>query len=412
MVVDLASDPRVHGLQAQADLNPAASTPRTSSRRRLKDIVDAYRETTRSSTSSSSAATTSSRSSATRTRHSSGRSRATFRRSSTRPLRGQPRPQLRPEPGRLRGQRPVNSECATRSPCPTSRSAGSSRRRASATTVSTPTSDHCRCRRRPRRRRSSPATTSWPTPRPRSRASLDAGIGANGDTLIAPNNISPTDPQSWTATQLKTRCSAPATTSSSSPATSAPTAPSPPTSARRSRPGPRRVDHELHELDRVQRRLPLGLQHRRRRGHPERHQPLDWPEAFAQKRATRSPARATSTATPTSSSTASSIYADFAHAAPLRHRSRSRSATHSSTPKQPTSSNPEPPRDRREGAARADALRPADAERQPADRPACRARWRGRGATPPIGPVVGASRVRPRVSGSPDFYRPTLDAEA
>jgi len=34
------------------------------------------------------------------------------------------------------------------------------------------------------------------------KASLDAGVGSPGDSLIAPNNISPTDPQAWNATQL------------------------------------------------------------------------------------------------------------------------------------------------------------------------------------------------------------------
>jgi hypothetical protein len=35
------------------------------------------------------------------------------------------------------------------------------------------------------------------------KGSLDAGIGSSGQALIAPNNISPTDPQAWNSTQLK-----------------------------------------------------------------------------------------------------------------------------------------------------------------------------------------------------------------
>ena len=54
-------------------------------------------------------------------------------------------------------------------------------------------------------RRSSPATTSSRTPRMPSATELGAGTASAVDTLIAPNNVSPQDPVSWTAADLGTK---------------------------------------------------------------------------------------------------------------------------------------------------------------------------------------------------------------
>ena len=113
--------------------------------------------------------------------------------------------ELRPRPGRLRrGEADRRLRRATSRPRPRRRPAGRDARR-----------DRRHARRLPRhgrRRRADAAhlarhraTTSSPTRPTRSRATSQAGTGATADSLITPENVSPLDPASWTATQLSTQ---------------------------------------------------------------------------------------------------------------------------------------------------------------------------------------------------------------
>ena len=102
---------------------------------------------------------------------------------------------------------------------------------------------------------------------------LQAGTGgAPCRPLITPANPLPQDPASWTADQLRAQLlGSRRTTSSTSPATSARTARSRPTSRRAcSRPSSS-TRRRTSRTPRLQRRLPLGLQPRRRRRRPGRH---------------------------------------------------------------------------------------------------------------------------------------------
>ena len=109
-VVDVASDPRVARPEAAGGraTRPARSR-RTSSPSAIKDIVDSYRATNPGlGTSSSPAATTRSRSSATRTGLLGQESGYVPPVRATR-LRGEPAPQLRAQPGRLRRRDAISS---------------------------------------------------------------------------------------------------------------------------------------------------------------------------------------------------------------------------------------------------------------------------------------------------------------
>ena len=133
----------------------------------------------------------------------------------------------------------------------------------------------------PRRRRRRASTTS----------STRRCPAAGHDTLIAEPGT-PHD-QSWNADDLEQRAARPATTTWSTwPATSAPTTPWPPTSrppsTRRLEPAARpdgtNAEH-AQEHPRAQRRLPLRLQHRRRRGRRRPTNPYDWTQRMAQQHA-------------------------------------------------------------------------------------------------------------------------------
>ena len=101
--------------------------------------------------------------------------------------------------------------------------------------------------------------------------------------------------------------------------------------------------------------------------------PLDWTQAMAAAgRDADRRHRATSTATPTSWSTASGSTSTSRAQLRDRHRRRRRSARRWCRPSRTTSPAAGAERDRREGDAGGDALRPADAEGQPPGQPAGR----------------------------------------
>jgi hypothetical protein len=119
------------------------------------------------------------------------------------------------------------------------------------------------------------------------KSELAAGTGATPDTLITPANVSPLDPE-------LVDCDAAADEAAR--LASRPRLPGRPLQ-REQRPGRRLHDQHAHhaarplerrpdELDRLQRGLPLGLQHRRPRRRARRDRPARLGEAFARKRAT------------------------------------------------------------------------------------------------------------------------------
>ena len=103
------------------------------------------------------------------------------------------------------------------------------------------------------------------------KSELDAGTGAAGDALITPNGTSPQAPASWTAAQLAHEA-----------VRVAPRRDLPRRALQRQQRArrrlrdqrahdrPRGLDDGLHQLDRLQRRLPRRLQPGRRRRHPRR----------------------------------------------------------------------------------------------------------------------------------------------
>ena len=195
-------------------------------------------------------------------------------------LRGEPAPRLRAEPGRLRVE---HAGLAAHERLPGARSRGRPPRR-----------DRRRDRRDDRRLRgrqrngvvvpSSSLVTGYDFLADAADARADANSRPASAQRVGhadhAEQLSPQDPKlvrrrralDGNATSRAKLLGAAATTSSSSPATSAPTARSPPTSRPAcSRPTSPASTDGLHELDRVQRRLPLGLQHRRRRRASRRH---------------------------------------------------------------------------------------------------------------------------------------------
>ena len=188
------------------------------------------------------------------------------------PSRGEPAPRLRAEPGRVRRRRRRLAAARSTSRCRASRSAAWSRRR-------------------PRSPGMIDAYVAAGAASSRRRTSLVTGYDFLADAanavrdrarrgtrrrarrpLITPNgDQSPQDPPSWTATQLRAKLlGSRARRHLPRRATSAPTARSPPTSRPAAHDRPRGVDRRPHQLDRVQRRLPRRLQHRRRRRDPGR----------------------------------------------------------------------------------------------------------------------------------------------
>ena len=94
-------------------------------------------------------------------------------------------------------------------------------------------------------------------------------------------------------------------------------------------------------------------------------QTLDWVEAFAQKQATLIAGTGYQYGDTDFLAYSEQLYADFAHALRARQRARSRSASALVQAKQTyLDATPEPAGDRHQVAARGDALRAADAERQ------------------------------------------------